>query len=104
VPEEELLPMMQAVCRVFGRLGEKENRSRARLKFLVNKLGIEEFTRLVKEERTKLRPDPRWTAFLSNLNSEEERPLKPGSEHRTADTPKGFDDWRSSNVRPQAQA
>src|SRR5690606_25388865 len=27
VPEEELLPMMQAVCRVFAKLGEKENRS-----------------------------------------------------------------------------
>src|SRR4029079_18057420 len=28
VPEEELFPLTQAVCRVFGRLGEKENRSR----------------------------------------------------------------------------
>src|SRR5688572_29411332 len=65
-PEEELLPMMQAVCRIFARFGERDNRSRARLKFLVNKLGIEEFARLVKEERTKLRPDPRWTAFLAD--------------------------------------
>ncbi len=31
--------MAQAVCRVFARLGEKENRSRARFKFLVKKLG-----------------------------------------------------------------
>jgi sulfite reductase (ferredoxin) len=41
--------MAQAVCRVFGRLGEKENRSRARIKFLVKKLGVEEFKRLVNE-------------------------------------------------------
>ena len=56
--------MAQAVCRVFARLGEKTNRARARLKFLVKKLGIEEFKRLVLEERARLRHDPRWTAFL----------------------------------------
>jgi len=33
VPEDELLPLAQAVCRVFARLGEKKNRARARLKF-----------------------------------------------------------------------
>ena len=65
VPEEELLPLAQAVCRVFARLGEKKNRARARLKFLVAKLGIEEFRRLVLEERAILPEDPRWTAYLN---------------------------------------
>src|SRR6201999_640674 len=50
VPEEELLPLARAFGRVFARLGEKKNRNRARLKFLVQKLGIDEFRRLVKEE------------------------------------------------------
>ena len=36
---------------MFARLGEKKNRNTARLKFLVSKLGIEEFKRLVEEER-----------------------------------------------------
>ena len=61
MPEEELLPVAQAMSRVFARLGEKANRARARIKFLVAKLGIEEFRRLVDEERGKLRDDPRWT-------------------------------------------
>ncbi len=43
LPPEELLPISQAIARVFGRLGEKKNRAQARLKFLVVKLGIEEF-------------------------------------------------------------
>lgn len=103
VPEAELLPLMQATCRVFGRLGEKENRSRARLKFLVNKLGIEEFTRLVKEERTKLRPDERWTAFLSDLENLDEKPLKPGSELAGSSHSAEFRAWFETNVRPQAQ-
>ncbi len=64
VPVEELLPVAQAICRIFGRLGEKRNRGRARIKFLVAKLGIDEFRRLVVEERASLPFDPRWTELL----------------------------------------
>src|SRR3954447_23189871 len=39
VPEEELFPLSQAICRVFARLGEKKNRNTARLKFVITKLG-----------------------------------------------------------------
>src|SRR5277367_3757117 len=46
VPEEDLLPLARAIGRVFARLGEKRARNRARLKFLVHRLGIEEFRRL----------------------------------------------------------
>ncbi|MGB1252694.1 MAG: nitrite/sulfite reductase, partial [Candidatus Promineifilaceae bacterium] len=38
--EDEILPISQAVSRVFARLGEKKNRNRARLKFLIRKLGV----------------------------------------------------------------
>ena len=61
VPPEELLPLAQAIARVFARLGEKKNRSRARIKFLVQDLGIEKFKELVLEERKTLPHDPRWT-------------------------------------------
>src|SRR5271170_8099576 len=54
VPPEEILPLSQAIARVFGRLGEKKNRNRARIKFLVNDLGIEKFQELVLEERKTL--------------------------------------------------
>jgi sulfite reductase (ferredoxin) len=103
LPEEELLPMSQAVCRVFGRLGEKENRSRARIKFLVKKLGIDEFRRLVLEERQKLRPDPRWTEFLSKLHDDDEEPKKPAAPLAPGKRPPGFDAWFASNVAKQRQ-
>src|SRR5579863_5131196 len=54
VPEEEILPVAQAISRVFARLGEKKNRSRARIKFLVQDLGIKKFKELVLEERNIL--------------------------------------------------
>ncbi len=103
LPEEELLPMSQAVARVFARLGERENRSKARIKFLVKKLGLEEFKRLVFEERSKLRPDERWTSFLADLHATDEQPLKPPSELGAA-RPAGFDAWAKTNVLPQSQA
>jgi len=58
LPEEELLPTLQAISRVFARLGEKRNRARARIKFLIANLGIDEFRKLVLEERQKLPADP----------------------------------------------
>ncbi|MEO8902896.1 MAG: nitrite/sulfite reductase [Polyangiaceae bacterium] len=104
LPEEELLPMILAVCRVFSRLGERDNRARARLKFVVKKLGIEEFKRLVLEERAKLRPDERWTKFLADLHVTDEKPLKAGAALGPGPYPAGFEAWRASNVRSQSQA
>jgi sulfite reductase (ferredoxin) len=102
--EEELLPLTQAVSRVFAKLGEKENRSRARIKFLVKKLGTEEFARLVREERQNLRPDPRWTAFLQNLHKTDEKPLKPAGKLPAGPYPEGFEAWSKSNLYHQKQA
>ncbi|MFN7922870.1 MAG: nitrite/sulfite reductase [Bryobacteraceae bacterium] len=105
VPEGELLPLAQAVCRVFGRLGEKKNRNTARVKFLVSKLGLDEFKRLVKEERAILKPDPRWTDFIPDVAKAEEQPLKPSGLLEIQPTrPAGFDAWYKTNVYHQRQA
>jgi len=101
--EEELLPIAQAMSRVFARLGERANRARARFKFVVKKLGIEETKRLVWEERAKLRPDPRWTAFLADLHATDEVPIRPAGALPAAPHPEGFAAWRESNVVPQRQ-
>ncbi|MEO5769977.1 MAG: nitrite/sulfite reductase [Polyangia bacterium] len=102
--EEEMLPIAQAMSRVFARLGEKTNRAKARLKFLVKKLGLEEFKRLVLEERAALRPDPRWTAFLTNLHVTDEEPVRRPGKLPPGPYPDGFERWRASNVIPQRQA
>lgn len=103
VSEEELLPMFQAVSRVFARLGEKKNRGRARIKFLIAKLGIEEFRKLVREERAVLPHDDRWTAYLKELPGYNEKPLKAASHLNGARHPEGFDDWAKTNVHRQKQ-
>jgi sulfite reductase (ferredoxin) len=102
VPEDELLPTAQAICRIFARLGEKKNRARARIKFLVAKLGIEELRRLVAEELAVMPEDERWSAYLDGLEmpdeaSREGAPLAPGTRSDA------FERWRDRNVAPQRQ-
>jgi sulfite reductase (ferredoxin) len=102
--EEELLPTAQAIARVFARLGEKKNRNTARMKFLVTKLGLDEFRRLVAEERAALPFDPRWTAYLETIRPEDEAALKPPSLlHIEGAAPEGFVPWKAANVYAQRQ-
>jgi sulfite reductase (ferredoxin) len=103
VPEDEILPLAQAVCRVFARLGEKRNRARARLKFLVAKLGMEEFRRLVEAERDILPEDDRWTAYLDDLGATDERPTRDAQALGDGPHPDGFATWCQTNVMAQRQ-
>ena len=100
---EELLPTAQAICRVFSRLGEKRNRARARLKFLVAKLGFEEFRRLVNEELEQIPEDDRWTAFLDDLAVTDEEPTREPRALTMDPLPEGYEDWQRSNVEAQGQ-
>lgn len=102
VPPQELLPLAQAIARVFARLGEKKNRNRARIKFLVHDLGIERFRELVLEERKQLTPDPRWTEYLEGTEEFQEAPLRPGGELPAAGSEQ-FQRWLKTNTRPQRQ-
>jgi sulfite reductase (ferredoxin) len=103
LPESEMLPMSQAVSRVYARLGEKRNRNKARIKFLVAKLGIDEFKRLVEEERQVLEADPRWKEWLAAAHDPlvEHQP-SPATDGKAEPAP-GFDKWRATNVYPQRQ-
>ena len=44
-PMEELIPSIEAVIKVFDTLGNRKNRNKARMKFVIEKLGFEEFKR-----------------------------------------------------------
>src|SRR5687768_1469294 len=79
VTPEELLPLCRAVGRVFGRLGEKKNRNKARVKFVVAKLGIDEFRRLVEEEVRTMPEDPvDFRKFLAEIPAWDESPREAG--------------------------
>jgi len=50
----KIIPFIEAALRVFDRYGERVSRHKARLKYLVNKIGLAEFLKLVGEEETAL--------------------------------------------------
>jgi sulfite reductase (ferredoxin) len=104
VPERELLSVCQAICRVFSRLGEKKNRARARLKFLVAKLGVDEFRRLVHAERRQLAQDPRWTDYVEHVHEAVDGPLDVAASSTSNGQQDGFSEWRATNVIPQRQS
>jgi len=103
ITEEEIMPIAQSIARVFARLGEKKNRNRARMKFLVEQVGIEEFRRLVFEERKTLSPDIRWTEYLNEIPSYKEVPAKAPFSLNGQARPEGFEEWYQTNIYKQRQ-
>ena len=105
VPADQMLPLAQAISRVFAKLGEKKNRAKARMKFLIVKQGIDEFKRLVEEERQRLPVDPRWESELQEAMEQlRDEPLKPPSRlNLTEASAAEFAQWLELNVHPQRQ-
>ncbi|RMG78870.1 MAG: nitrite/sulfite reductase, partial [Bacteroidetes bacterium] len=55
LPDDEIIPFMEAAIRVFDRYGERKLRMKARLKFLIKKIGLDGFLELVRAERPALK-------------------------------------------------
>jgi sulfite reductase (ferredoxin) len=104
MPEAQMLPVSQAISRVYARLGEKRNRNKARIKFLVAQLGIDEFRRLVDAELETLEPDPRWADWLETAHQSEPEALASPATDGSAVPAPGFEEWAKTNVYEQRQA
>ena len=51
LPENQLVPFVEATIRVFDRYGERVSRHKARIKYLIHKIVVTEFLKLVDEEQ-----------------------------------------------------
>ena len=116
-PMEELLPSIEAVIKVFDTLGNRKNRNKARMKFVIEKLGFEEFKRrweAAYESMGYARPSHEPIKLLTH--ADEPTPLimptrngaghsssnGNGAGHRIGDeTP--FEMWKRTNVVKQKQ-
>ena len=105
MPEAKMLPVSQAISRVYARLGEKRNRAKARIKFLVAQLGIDEFRRLVDAELETLETDPRWQEYIdqAEASATEYLPEPATASVNSVRPAEGFDGWASTNVYQQRQ-
>ena len=104
VPLDELFPFVRAAARIFAKYGEKKNRARARLKFLIQNWGMEKFKEMVLEEMQKLEPAPEEVP--SPLCFQEERETLHGGERPpdlSGDRDPEFLRWLKENVFWQKQ-
>jgi sulfite reductase (ferredoxin) len=107
IPVHEQLRTIEAVIRVWDRLGERRNKNKARIKFLIAKLGIDEFRRLYEAELATLPPANAEQYREPDFTLLEEAPA--GGSHASrnggpAKQREGFEVWRRTNAVKQAQA
>ena len=105
LPALEIIPFIEASIRVFDRHGERNNRNKARLKYLIAKIGWEAFQTLVEEERKAVQ----FTEADVQLFDQqpEVAPYNPATtlaEVIAAATDPGFKEWLKTNVFEQKQS
>ncbi|MDI6403003.1 nitrite/sulfite reductase, partial [Balneolaceae bacterium ANBcel3] len=101
IPEEEFIPFSAAIIRIFDRYGERKSRMKARMKFLVKKLGFEEFRKRVEEERRVLKPEPEWTSWIEaahRLDTPPEGPLPEVNINAEMETDPEYLAWKRDAV------
>jgi sulfite reductase (ferredoxin) len=102
IEEDRVIPFIEAVIRVFDRYGERTKRHKARMKYLLNDLGLEAFMEKVNEEWAALRSKSFVVSDWSLAVLPEPRPETAGYQLET-ENPK-LETWFKTNVFEQKQA
>lgn len=100
--EDQIIPYAESLLRVFDRYGERTNRNKARLKYLVQKLGLDEVLRLVDEERIANKSK----SYKIDRNTVPEPNLPEVIDYPVLDevvNSIGYKHWRATNAVPQKQ-
>jgi sulfite reductase (ferredoxin) len=102
LPEDQLIPYTESVLRVFDRYGERTNRNKARMKYLVQKLGLEEVTRLIAEEVTANKVKT-FAVDLGTVPLPTFPPVTAATDEQPEDA-KHYQEWLDTNVFEQKQS
>jgi sulfite reductase (ferredoxin) len=98
--EDQIIPFSDALLRVFDRHGERSRRHKARLKYLLDEIGLEKLLELVEEERIAV--------GLNHYKINSESKLPPLSkiiftDHVSDLNIEKYDKWLKANVSEQKQ-
>src|SRR5436190_7449019 len=100
--EDLLIPYTESILRVFDRHGERNSRHKDRIKFLVQKIGIDAFNELVATEQKALTYQH---YHIDAVNFEE--PVLPNYQLSTEpiviNNPLKFEIWKKTNIMKQKQ-
>ena len=102
--EDRLIPYLESVLRVFDRHGERNSRHKARIKFLIQKIGIDAFNELVVEEQLALTQQqyPVDVSLHASQQSAVDSPQSVDYGPLTVD-PFRYQLWKTTNVFAQKQ-
>jgi sulfite reductase (ferredoxin) len=101
LPEDQLIPYIESVIRVFDRYGERNNRNKARMKYLIQKIGLDEVLRLTKIERIA----NKVKSYPINRDAVDAPVLPPTDTYPevTISNPLRYEQWLATNVFEQKQ-
>lgn len=99
--EDLLIPYLEAVLRVFDRHGERNSRHKARIKFLIQKIGIDAFNELVIQEQKAL-THQRYP-INRELHTSPSLPNYQLTHPSPVHNPFKYELWKSTNVIEQKQ-
>jgi sulfite reductase (ferredoxin) len=101
LPSDKIIPVMEGVLRIFDRQGERKSRAKARLKFLIEDIGLEGFKELVDNEQHAIEHKSvpiNADAYVASIPVNVEIPKVNIEDQQT------FNLWKTTNVIPQKQA
>ena len=101
IPVGEILEAADAIVRVFHRIGNRNNRAKARLKWAIDKIGAPGFLAEYRAERDKIRGEG---GVALELPPQPEPPQRRAPLAQVTAAEPGYDAWATHNVRPQKQA
>lgn len=106
LPADEVVRITEAVLTVFNANGPRKNRNKARIKFYIKKVGIEQFRLQVQEALAQLPPadDPHFRQVGEFMGLEEDAPTAAPRLVQTADLgDPSFAEWKRTNLVAQPQ-
>ncbi len=101
LPEDQLMPYTESVIRVFDRYGERTRRNKARLKYLLNDVGLVELIKLVASEQKALK-NKSYTVNIDDLAKSSIPAVLNLPETAPNDATK-YEAWLKTNVFEQKQ-
>ena len=105
IPAEDLLVWCEAIVRVQHRFGERKNRNKARMKYLVQKMGLAKFRAAIEDEVARVAAER--GAELRSEVAEAVAAYRPApavdARQARGEALPGFAHWRRTNTRPQKQ-
>ncbi|VAW10296.1 Ferredoxin--sulfite reductase [hydrothermal vent metagenome] len=98
---DKIIPLMDGVVRVFDRYGERKSRAKARIKFLLKDIGLDEFKKLLEEEQKAV---PQRTISIDASAYPEIKIADVTVPKVEIADKKEFEQWKSTNLVPQKQS